>query len=59
MRSLSYRKSHRLLDLYDLTDMTLMSPFMEKGERSHRYAIGNTVNSEGSYKGVSLAKSKF
>lgn len=29
--SLSYRKSHRQLDLYDLTDVILMSPFMEKG----------------------------
>lgn len=30
--SLRYRKSHRQLDLYDLTDVILMSPFMEKGK---------------------------
>lgn len=43
MGSLSYRKSHRQLDL---TDVTLMSPFMEKGDSSHRYAIGNNMNSK-------------
>ena len=44
--SLSYRRWHRQLDLYDLTDVTLMPPFMEKGDGSHSYAIGNNMNSK-------------